>query len=69
MNVPRHIAKKGAAALYMASLLGRVGKRGKPGKAEETYEDFVSRYQDDKTLSHTSCQELAVHRQTERPVG
>jgi len=32
-------------ALYMPSAFGRVGKRGKPGKAEEICEDFVSRYE------------------------
>ena len=32
-------------ALYMPSAFGRVGKRGKPGKADEICEDFVSIYQ------------------------
>ena len=33
-------------ALYLPSAFGRVGKRGKPSKAEEIYEDFLSIYQD-----------------------
>ena len=36
-------------ALYLPSTFGRVGKKGKPSKAEEIYEDFVSRYQDDNS--------------------
>ena len=32
-------------ALYLPSAFGRVGKRGKPGKADEIYEDFVSKYE------------------------
>ena len=61
MNVPRNIAEKAAMALYMPSAFGRVGKRGKPGKADEIYEDFVSRYENNsdyreeglKTLRYT----------------
>ena len=48
-NVPRNIAEKAAMALYMPSAFGRVGKRGKPSKADEIYEDVVSRYQDVNT--------------------
>ena len=32
-------------ALYLPSAFGRVGKRGKPGKADEIYEDCVSKYE------------------------
>ena len=48
-SVPRHIVEKAVMALYLPSAFGRVGKKGKLGKAEETYEDFVSRYQDDNS--------------------
>ena len=48
-NVPRNIAEKAVMALYLPSAFGRVGKRGKPGKADEIYEDFVSIYQDHNT--------------------
>ncbi|MFM7986928.1 MAG: hypothetical protein ACKPKO_47200, partial [Candidatus Fonsibacter sp.] len=33
-------------ALYLPSAFGRVGKRGKLGKADEMYEEFISIYQD-----------------------
>ncbi|MFM7989907.1 MAG: hypothetical protein ACKPKO_62395, partial [Candidatus Fonsibacter sp.] len=33
-------------ALYLPSAFGRVGKRGKLGKADEMYEEFISKYQD-----------------------
>ena len=36
-------------ALYMPSAFGRVGKRGKPSKADEIDENFVSIYQDENT--------------------
>ena len=36
-------------ALYKPSAFGRVGKRAKPSKADEIYEDFASRCQDDNT--------------------
>ena len=48
-SVPRNIVKKAVIVLYLPSAFGRVGKKGKLGKAEEIYEDFVSRYQDDNT--------------------
>ena len=48
-NVPRHIVEEAVMALYLPSAFGRVGKKGKPGKAEEIYEDFGSRYQDDNS--------------------
>ena len=34
-NVPRNIVEKAVMALYLPSAFGRVGKRGKQGKAEE----------------------------------
>ena len=46
-NVTRNIAEKMVMSLYLPSAFGRVGKKGKPGKADEIYEEFVSRYQDD----------------------
>ena len=45
-NVPRNVAEKAVMALYLPSAFGRVGKRGKPSKADEIDEDFVSRYKD-----------------------
>ena len=42
-NVTRHIAEKVVMSLYLPSAFGRVGKRGKPGKADEMYDEFVSR--------------------------
>ena len=33
-------------ALYLPSAFGRVGKRGKLGKADEMYEEFISKYRD-----------------------
>ncbi|MFM7978060.1 MAG: hypothetical protein ACKPKO_01985, partial [Candidatus Fonsibacter sp.] len=47
MHVPRIIAETAVVALSLPSAFGRVGKRGKPSKADEIYEDFVSKYQDD----------------------
>ena len=47
-NVPRHVVEKTVMALYMPSAFGRVGKRGKLGKADEIYEDFRSRCQNSK---------------------
>ena len=38
-SVPKHIVERTAMALYLPSAFGRVGKRGKPGKAEVIYED------------------------------
>ena len=67
-NVPNNIVQKAVMALYLPLACGRVGKRGKPSKAEEIYADFVSEYQYDRNYP-TSCQELAIHRQTEKPVG
>ena len=48
-NIPRNIVEKAGMAPYLPSAFGRVGKRGKPSKAEEIYEDFVSICQDDHT--------------------
>ncbi|MFM7979427.1 MAG: hypothetical protein ACKPKO_08945, partial [Candidatus Fonsibacter sp.] len=48
-NVPRNIAEKAAMALHLPLAFGRVGKRGRPGKAEEIYEVIVSIYHDDNT--------------------
>ena len=45
-NVTRSIAEKVVMSLYLPSAFGRVGKRGKPSKADEMYEEFVSKYQD-----------------------
>ena len=39
-NVPRNIVEKAVMALYLPSAFGRVGKKGKPSKAEEIYEDL-----------------------------
>ncbi|MFM7982886.1 MAG: hypothetical protein ACKPKO_26540, partial [Candidatus Fonsibacter sp.] len=47
VNIPRHITETAAMALYLPSAFGRVGKRGKPIKADEICGDFVSRYPDD----------------------
>ena len=47
-NVPKHIVEKTVMALYVPSASGRVGKRGKSSKADEIYEDFLSRYQTNK---------------------
>ena len=47
-NVPKHMVEKTVMALYMPSAFGRVGKRGKLGKADEIYEDFRSRCQNSK---------------------
>ena len=46
-NVTRNIAEKVVMPLYLPSAFGRVGKKGKPRKADEMYYDLVSRYQDD----------------------
>ena len=45
-NVPTNVAEKAVLALYLPSALGRVGKRGQPGKADDNYVDFISVYQD-----------------------
>ena len=45
-NVTRIIAEKVVMSLYLPSAFGHVGKRGKPRKADEVYDEFVSRYQD-----------------------
>ena len=45
-NVTRNIVEKVVMSLYLPSAFGVVGKRGKPRKADEMYDDFVSRYQD-----------------------
>jgi len=45
-NVTRNIVENVVMSLYLPSAFGRVGKKGKPGKADEIYEDFASRYQD-----------------------
>ena len=43
-NVTRNIAEKVVMSLYLPSAFGVVGKRGKPSKADEMYDEFVSRY-------------------------
>ena len=43
-NVTRNIAEKVVMSLYLPSAIGVVGKRGKPSKADEMYDEFVSRY-------------------------
>ena len=48
-NVPTNIVEKAVMVLFLPSAFGRVGKKGKLGKEEEIYEDWVSRYQDDNT--------------------
>jgi hypothetical protein len=45
-NVTRNIAEKVVMSLYLPSAFGQVGKRGKPYKADEMYDEFVSRYKD-----------------------
>ena len=45
-SVTRNIPEKVVMALYLPSAFGHVGKKGKPGKADEIYEDLVSRYQE-----------------------
>ena len=45
-NVTRANAEKIVMALYLPSAFGRVGKRGKLGKADEMYEEFISKYRD-----------------------
>ncbi|MFM7980379.1 MAG: hypothetical protein ACKPKO_13785, partial [Candidatus Fonsibacter sp.] len=44
--VTRNNAERIVMALYLPSAFGRVGKKGKLGKADEMYEEFISRYQD-----------------------
>ncbi len=46
-NVTRNTAEKVVMALYLPSAFGHVGKKGKPDKADDIYDDFVSRYKDD----------------------
>lgn len=72
-RVPNNIAEKTAMALYMPSLFGSVGKRGKPGKADAMYEDFLSIYkkhqdppppklgQDSELLRHTDRETRENH--------
>jgi hypothetical protein len=43
-NVTKNIAEKVVMSLYLPSAFGVVGKRGKPSKADEMYDEFVSRY-------------------------
>ncbi|MFM7983599.1 MAG: hypothetical protein ACKPKO_30165, partial [Candidatus Fonsibacter sp.] len=43
-NVTRANAEKIVMALYIPSAFGRVGKRGKLGKADDMYEEFISKY-------------------------
>ena len=50
-NVTRNTAEKVVMSLYLPSAFGRVGKKGKPRKADEMYDDFVSRYQDDSAYT------------------
>ncbi|MFM7982934.1 MAG: hypothetical protein ACKPKO_26780, partial [Candidatus Fonsibacter sp.] len=45
-SVTRTTVEKVAMALYLPSAFGRVGKKGKLGKADEIYEEFISGYQD-----------------------
>ena len=45
-NVTRANAEKIVMALYLPSAFGRVGKRSKLGKADEMYEEFISKYRD-----------------------
>ena len=45
-NVTRNNAERIVMALYLPSAFGRVGKKWKLGKADEMYEEFISRYQD-----------------------
>ena len=47
-NVTRNIAEKVVMSLYLPSAFGHGGKRGKPRKADEMYDELVSRYQDTK---------------------
>ena len=50
-DVTRNIAEKVVMSLYLPSAFGRVGKKGKPRKADEMYDEFVSRYQDDSAYT------------------
>ncbi|MFM7984652.1 MAG: hypothetical protein ACKPKO_35545 [Candidatus Fonsibacter sp.] len=45
-NVTRNKSENMVMALYLPSAFGRVGKKGKLGKADEIYYDFISVYQD-----------------------
>ena len=45
-NVTRNTAEKVVMALYLPSAFWRVGKKGKPGRADNIYEDFINIYQD-----------------------
>ena len=40
-NITRNVAEKVVMSLCLPSAFGRVGKKGKPGKADEIYEDCV----------------------------
>ena len=42
-NVSRKIAEKVVMSLYLPLAFGHVGKRSKTGKADEMYDEFVSR--------------------------
>ncbi|MFM7990283.1 MAG: hypothetical protein ACKPKO_64310 [Candidatus Fonsibacter sp.] len=45
-NANKHTTEKVVMALYLPSAFGRVGRKGKLGKADEMYEEFISIYQD-----------------------
>ncbi|MFM7986453.1 MAG: hypothetical protein ACKPKO_44790, partial [Candidatus Fonsibacter sp.] len=45
-NVTRANVERIVMALYLPSAFGRVGKKGKLGKADEMYEELLSKYQD-----------------------
>ncbi|MFM7859127.1 MAG: hypothetical protein ACKO96_46195, partial [Flammeovirgaceae bacterium] len=45
-NVNRKNAKKGVMTVHIPLAFSRVGKKGKLGKADEMYEEFISIYQD-----------------------
>ena len=62
-NVTRHLAEKVVMSLYLPSAFRRVGKRGKPGKTDNIYEDFVSRYQHDSAyIERTNKQRPGIKR-------
>ena len=45
-------------ALYLPSVFGRVGTRGKPSRADAIYKDFVSRYQDNNAYPEDDLRTL-----------
>ena len=45
-------------ALYLPSVFGRVGTRGKPSRAGAIYKDFVSRYQDNNAYPEDDLRTL-----------